>query len=82
MNERWKFIELDDPSDKSLDRIGQILSEDPKMNVHVSIYKADDQSMVDGKMDRIKNYIINKYQVESERVQTSWFRNLEKESIF
>jgi hypothetical protein len=82
MNERWKFIELDDPSDKSLDRVGEILSEDPNMNVHVSIYKADDQSMANGKMDRIKNYIINKYQIESERVQTSWFRNLEKELIF
>ena len=81
MNERWEFIKLDDQSEENLDKVGQILSEDPNMNVHVSIYEEDDQSMANGKMDRIKEYIISKYQIRSDRIHTSWFRYLEKEAV-
>ena len=81
MNEKWKFIELEDPSEKSLDRVGQILSEDPSMNVHVSIFKDDDQNMANGKAAHIKSYIIDKFNVAPDRVHTSWFRRLEKEAI-
>lgn len=80
MNEKWEFIELEDPSDESLDKVGQILSKDPNMNVHVSIFKDDDQSLADGKIGSIKNYIIDKYQVESDRIRTSWFRRIEREA--
>jgi len=81
MNEKWKFIELEDPSNESLDRVGQILSEDADMNVHVSIFKADDQSMADGKAVHIKNYIIDKFKVKPDRVHTSWFRQYQKEAV-
>jgi hypothetical protein len=81
MNEKWKFIELEDPSDKSLDRVGQILSEDPSMNVHVSIFKDDDQNMAEGKAGYIKNYITDKFKIEPDRVHTSWFRQFQKEAV-
>ena len=82
MNEKWEFIKLEESSEESLDRVGKILAEDPKMNVHVSIYEDNDRYMANGKMDQIKKYIINKYQVESDRIHTSWFRYLEKEATF
>ncbi|MBW1815206.1 MAG: hypothetical protein JRJ39_16595 [Deltaproteobacteria bacterium] len=81
MNEKWKFIEIEDPSNESLDRVGQILSEDPSMNVHVSIFKDDDQSMAAGKAVHVKNYIIGKFKVEPDRVHTSWFRQYQKEAV-
>lgn len=79
MNERWEFVKLEDSSEESLDRIGQLLSSDPSMNVHVSLYQKDDAA--NGKMSRIKNYIADKYQVDSNRIHTSWFRFLEKETF-
>lgn len=79
--EKWEFVEMEEFSKENLDRVGKILSDDPKTNVHVSIFKDDDDdpSMTHGKMRHIKNYIIAKYQVEPERIQTSWF--LSKEGI-
>ena len=82
MDERWEFFKLEDSSEENLDEIGELLSNDPGMNVHVSIYQDDDMGMANGKMGRIKNYIANKYQVDSDRIHTSWFRFLEKEAVY
>jgi len=81
MNEKWEFIEIEDPSNESLDRVGQMLMEDPNTKVHVSIVKDDDQDMADGKVDHIKHYITNKYPVGSDRIHTSWFRYVKKEAV-
>jgi hypothetical protein len=80
MNERWEFFKLEDSKEESLDRIGQLLSSDPNINVHVSLYQNDDTAR--GKIVRIKNYIADKYQIDLHRIRTSWFRVLEKEICF
>lgn len=81
MNEKWKFIELEDPSDKSLDRVGEILAEDPSMSVHVSIFKDDDKSMAEGKASYIRSYIVDKFKIEPDRIHTSWFRQFHREAV-
>ena len=65
--------EIEPSSNASMDRVGEILKNNPNLRVHIVVYKNNDQKLAKARSKWIKTYISKKFQIASKRLKTSWF---------